>query len=456
MEDHRATLTDRYIERLPLADGERYRVRDMDLKGFFLVVGARRKTFMIQGECWRNGKRRTVKMAIGSAEDLTAREARLEAKSKLTAIARGEIEAALPEPLQSVKPATPDVTLRQAWDRYREAHMERKERSAATIRGYRDHVERQLKNWLDIPLQVLGETPRMVADRRDEITRNSGKAAANGCMRTLRAVYNHARKTCRELSPDNPTMGVDWNLETRRDTAMGVEDLPRWFREAGRMRHPIRREFHLFTLLSGSRPGALMQARVEHFDAKRRLLHIPRPKGGAKRAFDIPLSRAMVRCLIRAMRASWMLHPEEARTWIFAADSKPGHLIEHKEPRKRLFKWGNDLRQSYRTLGQAAGLSEIDMHLLMNHSLPGVNAGYITRAKLLGDHLRTAQERLSRFMIENSAPGNADLPPERAWPMLPSRRIADERLDPTPPDPRIGAPSGPRKARSPIAGSGES
>ncbi len=249
MEDHRATLTDRYIERLPLADGERYRVRDTDLKGFFLLVGARRKTFMIQGECWRNGKRRTVKMAIGAAEDLTAREARLEAKSKLTAIARGEIEEALPEPPHPTKPAPPEVTLRQAWNRYREAHMERKERSAATIRGYRDHVERQLKSWLDMPLQVLGENPRMVADRHDEITRNSGKAAANGCMRTLRAVYNHARRTCRELPPGQSDDGRGLNLETRRDTAMGVEDPPRWFVEAGRLRHPIRREFpHLFTL----------------------------------------------------------------------------------------------------------------------------------------------------------------------------------------------------------------
>jgi hypothetical protein len=102
----------------------------------------------------------------------------------------------------------------------------------------------------------------------------------------------------------------------------------------------------------------------------------------------------MIRCLIRAMRVGRILHPEAAETWIFAADSAPGHMIEHKDPRTRLFKWGNDLRQSYRTLGQAAGLSEIDMHLLMNHSVPGVNAGYITRAKLLGDHPRAAQEGL--------------------------------------------------------------
>jgi hypothetical protein len=113
-------------------------------------------------------------------------------------------------------------------------------------------------------------------------------------------------------------------------------------------------------------------------------------------------------------------------------------MIEHKDPRTRLFKWGNDLRQSYRTLGQAAGLSEIDMHLLMNHIVPGVNAGDITRAKLLGDHLRAVQEGLSAFIIDHGLRRKGGTPPERTWPNLPSRRIGDQTMDPTPPDPRIG------------------
>jgi hypothetical protein len=70
-------------------------------------------------------------------------------------------------------------------------------------------------------------------------------------------------------------------------------------------------------------------------------------------------------------------------------------LVEHKEDRDDLSKWGNDLRQTYRTVGQAAGVNDVDMHLLMNHSLPGVNACYITRNKLLGDHLRKQQQAIS-------------------------------------------------------------
>jgi integrase len=230
---------------------------------------------------------------------------------------------------------------------------------------------------------------------------------------------------------------VDWNREVRRNTAMGVKDLPRWFQEAGRLRHPIRREFHLFMLLSGSRPGALMKAKVEHLDLRRRVLHVPRPKGGEGKAFDIPLSRAMIRCLMRAIRMSRMLHQEQATTWIFAGDSAEGHLAEHKEPRTKLFKWGNDLRQTYRTLGQAAGVSRLDVHLLMNHTVPGVNEGYITRDKLLEDHLRRAQEQLSELIIGSGTAIFADEAHERLWPLITGRRIGDATLDPTPLDPRI-------------------
>jgi hypothetical protein len=62
--------------------------------------------------------------------------------------------------------------------------------------------------------------------------------------------------------------------------------------------------------------------------------------------------------------------------------------VEHKEGRETLAKWGNDLRQTDRTVAQAAGIADLDIHLLMNHAVPGVNAGYITRSKLLSDHLR--------------------------------------------------------------------
>ena len=44
----------------------------------------------------------------------------------------------------------------------------------------------------------------------------------------------------------------------------------------------------------------------------------------------------------------------------------------------------------------------VDTHLQMNHSLPGVNAGYVTKGKLLS-HLRQQQERISAFILSAGA-----------------------------------------------------
>jgi integrase len=222
-------------------------------------------------------------------------------------------------------------------------------------------------------------------------------------MRSLRAVYNHARKANTDLPLANPTLAVDWNPEERRNTGMGAADLLSWLEELRLFQNLIRREFQLLLLLSGSRPTALKQARLEHVDFRARVLHIPRPKGGDKRAFDIPLSRAMIRCVIRAIRIGRMLYPDQADVWLFPADSKSGHIEEHKEDRTELSKWGNDLRQSYRTIAQSAKISKLDIHLLMNHSVPGVNEGYITRDKLLTDHLRQLQERISAIVLGQAA-----------------------------------------------------
>ena len=108
----------------------------------------------------------------------------------------------------------------------------------------------------------------------------------------------------------------------------------------------------------------------------------------------------MIRCILRAMRLGRMFFPTESAIWLFPADSESGHLEQHKEDRSDLSKWGNDLRQTYRNLAQVAGIGESDIHLLMNHALPRVNGGYLTRDRLTRNHLRAQQERISAVAIE--------------------------------------------------------
>jgi len=278
--------------------------------------------------------------------------------------------------------------------------MKRKGRSGGTIENYRDHFERFMSDWLDCRLSKLALQPELVRARHEKLSEENGTYIANGCMRTLRAVYNHARNAARELPADNPVSAVDWNSERRRDTTLGLADLGGWFNKLAALENPVRREFHLFLRLSGRRPEAIKTARTEHLNFRRCVLHLPKPKDGEAKAFDIQLSRPMIRCQIRVLRFGPSFYPNQAAEWIFPADSKAGHLAEHKENREELSRWGNDLRQTFRTTTQSAGVPEPDVHLLMNDSMPGVNGGYITRDKLLRDHLRSGQEAISRKMMD--------------------------------------------------------
>ncbi len=423
MPDVRILLSDKAISRLPTPRDGWYLARDTELKGFFVVVGKRKRTFTVQGDLRKGGKRAsTIRVSIGNTGEMPTRTARAVAKEYLVQISRGRH----PKKAQESNPTSADqnptsngpaasITLRQAWDRYLEAHLIRKGRSQKTINGYRDHVERIFAEWLDTPLHELSIDPVRVAKKHDNITRENGLYIANGSMRTLRAIYNHARKSNKALPRDNPVDAVDWNAEERRDTGMGTSDLKGWFTELAALDNPVRREFHLFTLLSGSRTTAVQQIQPEHIDFRRRTLHIPRPKGGKKKAFDIPLSREMIVCLIRVIRFGRKMYPAQALNWVFPADSKTGHLAETKEDRQILSKWGNDLRQTFRTMATAVGVSEMDAKLLMNHAIGGVNAGYITRHKLLQSYLRNQQQAISTAVfaaLGSSLNGNQAL---RDW-----------------------------------------
>src|SRR6266852_8372268 len=221
MADIRILLTDKTIAQLPNPNDGWYLARDMELKGFFVVVGKRKRTFTVQGDLRQGGKRASsIRVAIGDASEISTRTARATAKDYLAQISRGQHPKAEKRGWGAGKTAAPEgeaatlsegITLRQAWERYRDAHLVRKGRSELTIESYRDHVERIFIEWLDAPLQELGLDPAKVVTKHDDITKENGPYIANGSMRTLRAIYNHARKANRSLPADNPVNAIDWN-----------------------------------------------------------------------------------------------------------------------------------------------------------------------------------------------------------------------------------------------------
>jgi integrase len=411
----KARLTDALAAKFPfLASGQKL-VADADQPGLYLKIGKTAKSWVVQTEVRALDEsmsrvRKTVRRAFASFPEIGVKDARAQAKAELAAVLAGE---GLTKPKAG-------VTLGDAWRLYRSA-LEKAGKSAATVYSYRNAVEADhlLGIWRDTPLSNLAteEGARRVAARHEAITigqthpKHGGSYAANGAMRTLRVVYNwslgrgHVRP-----DPDGwtPTRQVTFNREEARESAMTRRDLPLWWAAYLGMENRVRAEFQLFLLLSGSRAGAIATARWEYLDVAARRLHIPTPKGGKARAYDIPLTRPMLACLARARREGRMYQPALSREWMFPGDPSKakrgtfaGHLSLYATTEPKLPCSGHGLRHTFRNACVWAGVEENLSKKLMNHSQRGdVHSGtYGSREGIFPD-LLDAQKRISIVLTD--------------------------------------------------------
>jgi integrase len=362
----RILLTDAAVRREPFALDKPRIVRDSKVPGLHVWVGKRKKTFRYQYETPRlNGHRgRTHIEWLGEHPHHSADQARAKALAIQAARIRGEYV----RPVLEVAPA--QLTFGEAFDQYKAA-ITKEGKSSRTVADYQDKFDRHL---------TALHKKALAAITREEVTRQhaaitelarkarkgkyaSGKYAANGSMRLARAVWNFAKKELEtsglpELNPFRS--GKLYHRERARESGMGAKDLPAWWAQLQQLPNPIRREMHLFMLLSGLRRQDVLTARWDHLDETRKALRIPAPKGGVERAFDLPLSEPMLACLKRAKEAGNTFFPEQSQIWVFPAET--GHVAEVKEDGKvKLSHTGHALRHSFRTLAGAAGIDRLGL-----------------------------------------------------------------------------------------------
>jgi integrase len=400
----RILLTDAAVKREAFAHDKPRIVRDVKIAGLHLWIGKRKKTFRYQYETRRvNGQRGITHIEwLGEHPHHGADEARAKALAIQAARARGEYV----RPVEVKEPVA--LTFGQAWEHYKAA-ISKEGKSPRTVADYEDKFTRHLADWQNKPLAAI--TREEVTNQHGVITERarkarkgkyaSGKYAANGCMRLARAVWNFAKNELEtaELPDRNPfRAGKLYHKERARETGMGTKDLPAWWADLQQLPNPIRREMHLFMLLSGLRRQDVLTAQWGSLDDKRKALRIPAPKGGEERAFDLPLSEPMLACLKRAKEAGNTFFPEQTQIWIFPAAT--GHVAEVKEEgRLKLSHTGHALRHSFRTMAAAAGIDRLRLKILMNHAVDrDVTDDYANVPALFGS-LMEAQERISTFII---------------------------------------------------------
>ena len=376
----KSKITQALVERGPTPErGKSVLHADTEMRGFYLIVTPTKRSFYVQSLV--NGKQ--VRTKLGDHPSMDAKQARDLARKTLVEMRGG----ANPNE-ERRKAKARGITLRDALD----LHLAAKPLSPRTKEDYRYCCDQYLPDWLDKALAELGADRAGVRERHRKITEKHGASTADTVFRIFRAVYNRGLREHPEL-PGNPTANVDYHGLRRRKVDSNADKLRAWGKAVLAL-HPVRRDLHLFMILTGMRRTSACEARIDDLDLDTKRLHVPKPKGGAQRAFDLPLSGPLADLLGQRQSESPRLHRKSP--WLFPADSKSGHVAEVAQHELGGLT-GHALRHTYATLALQAGVSIAELKFLLNHAAGNVTMGYLNPSL---DHLRGYQERASAYVLD--------------------------------------------------------
>ncbi|MBW7057848.1 integrase family protein [Paracoccus bogoriensis] len=379
-------LTEARVKALAYTGKTQY-IRDTKATGLILAVNKTSKTYKVQRDLWQGqrGRRRlvkTVRLTLGSTDELTLEDARLRAQEVISQIKRG---------IDPNAPGSSEAgtwTVQRLFDEYAR-DMRRRGCVERSIEDVLARLDRYLSDWKGREVSTIRRSDARAMHSR--ITERHGPQVANMAMRDYRAAYNLALRIVDDPDdlPPNSVAAVTFNKERSSDKVILPEDLPDWWSTAMRIENPIRRAMQRFGLLSGLRPGTLMALELAWIQGE--AIVIPRMKSG--RSFALPLSGTMKEILGEAIEAGKVLYPRAP--YIFPTRDRAGTITSTKVVRERNLETGHILRHTYRTVAQRAGLDPMTARLLLDHTVPGIDGVYLHQRALF-DRLLAAQETVTR------------------------------------------------------------
>jgi integrase len=256
---------------------------------------------------------------------------------------------------------------------------------------------------------IGGRTVRVTLGRHGVMTTAQARRYAEEALGLMRRGINpNEQKRAAQGRSITLQEAADLYLQSNKPRAektikgsIPAEQLGALHKDTQALPNPIRRDFYLFILFTGLRRKSAAEIRWEHADLDKGMLLIPKPKGGTKRAFTLPLSDLPIEILRRRQSENEKLTPNSP--WAFPSDqSKTGHIVEPKltpaQKASMVVPFNvHGLRHTWITAANAAGLSPYDIKMLTNHMLPkgDVTAGYIG---LHMEALRASQQRVTDYL----------------------------------------------------------
>ncbi|MGH7214015.1 MAG: hypothetical protein ACREIT_04565 [Tepidisphaeraceae bacterium] len=229
---------------------------------------------------------------------------------------------------------------------------------------------------------------------------------------TFRACYNSARRLYREL-PECPGLAVVKNAQHRRREP--VKYLAAWYAKVQTITNPVRKDFHVFVMLTGLRGGDAVTVQFSEVDWDKGTLTRPNPKYRPKRAFTIPLSSYVLAMLARRQMENRILYGDT--DYVFPthihAGARAGVVTHMQEPKQQSYVKDENgkvrkvkflpsphrSRDTFITICETeAAIDPITTKALVNHQLPSgcVTTGYVRPGI---EHMRRSVEKVNAIML---------------------------------------------------------
>lgn len=366
----RIKLTKKIIVDLPSPEAGQVFYWDSALAGLGLRITPTRKTFI----CQKRVGKRTVRVTVGRADQVSLEQARTLAKTALYRMFSGEDINRLKADTAGEK-----VTLEQAYKEF----LSVRELKPSTRRDYDWLIKNVFGDWQRKP--VVEITRDMVQRRHAQTGEKRGAAQANRAFRFLRSLLNFCagRYEDRKGNPlltDNPVKILSqtrqWFRLDRRQTIIKPGQLKPWYDAVMECPSETIRDFLILVMLTGMRKGEAQRLEWKNIDLRAKTLTIPETKN--RKPLTLPLSTHLHGLLDRRRKV------DPLGVYVFPGKSKLGCLTEPKKILDAIGKKAgvpfcvHDLRRTYLTTAESLGTPVYSIKMLVNHSAGGdVTAGYI-------------------------------------------------------------------------------
>src|SRR5205814_4917709 len=131
---------------------------------------------------------------------------------------------------------------------------------------------------------------------------NTGYATADGAMRALRAIYNHAIDKDATMPPNPVRLRKEWYKVAARERFLSGDQLPAFYAAVDGLESTTQRDFLKLCLFTGLRREEAGSLRWSEIDFASCVIRLPGTKTKLGRRLVLPMS-SFVRGLLIARRA---------------------------------------------------------------------------------------------------------------------------------------------------------